>query len=389
MFTGIVTDIGEVLAVTPKSDNLHRIKIACSYERNSIMEGASIACSGICLTVVGAGEEDGRTWFAVDAAAETLALTNAGRWRRGTRVNLERALRYGDELGGHMISGHVDGLAELLAREDLTDSARFMLRVPKELSRFIAPKGSAALDGVSLTINDVEGDRFSVVVIPHTLRVTTFGAMQAGDNFNLEVDRMARNAARLIEETAITSAPPLRGKEAGARDPGGDKMMAEPRRQASGKKGDLKGARILVVEARFYDDIADALLAGATSALRQAGVSFDRIAVPGALEVPPAIAIALDAAARANKPYDGVVALGCVIRGDTIHFDIVAKESARGLMDLSIARRIPLGNGILTVDSEHQAWERARIEEADKGGDAARAALAMLRLQRSLIETSR
>lgn len=166
-------------------------------------------------------------------------------------------------------------------------------------------------------------------------------------------------------------------------------MMAEQRRQASGKEGDLKGARILIVEARFYDDIADALLAGATNALRHAGVSFDRITVPGALEIPPAIAMALDAAASANKPYDGVVALGCVIRGDTLHFDIVAKESARGLMDLSIARHIPLGNGILTVDSEHQAWERARMKEADKGGDAARAALAMLRLQRSLTETSR
>jgi 6,7-dimethyl-8-ribityllumazine synthase len=166
-------------------------------------------------------------------------------------------------------------------------------------------------------------------------------------------------------------------------------MMAEQRQQASGKEGDLKGAHILIVEARFYDDIADALLSGATSALEHAGVSFDRITVPGALEIPPAIAIALDAAARANKPYDGVVALGCVIRGDTIHFDIVAKESARGLMDLSMVRLIPLGNGILTVDSEHQAWERARMEEADKGGDAARATLAMLRLQRSLNETPR
>ena len=165
--------------------------------------------------------------------------------------------------------------------------------------------------------------------------------------------------------------------------------MAGPRRQASVKEGELKGARILVVEARFYDDIADALLAGAMSVLRHAGVTFDRISVPGALEIPPAIAMALDAATRASKPYDGVVALGCVIRGDTIHFDIVAKESARGLMDLSVARRIPLGNGILTVDSEHQAWARARAEEADKGGDAARAALAMLRLQRSLNEIAR
>ena len=200
MFTGIVTDIGEVLAVERRSDDLHRIKIACSYDPGSIADGASIACWGICLTVVGAGEDDGRTWFAVDAAAETLAVTNARRWRPGTRVNLERALKFGDELGGHIISGHVDGLAELLVREELTDSARFVLRVPKELSRFIAPKGSVALDGVSLTVNEVAGDQFSVLIIPHTMHVTTFGAMQAGGTLNLEVDRMARYAERLLEE---------------------------------------------------------------------------------------------------------------------------------------------------------------------------------------------
>lgn len=159
--------------------------------------------------------------------------------------------------------------------------------------------------------------------------------------------------------------------------------MAEARR-GKGDIGDTKGARLLVVEARFYDDIADALLAGAKAAIEKAGASFERLTVPGSLEVPAAIAIALDAAERAGKPYDGVVALGCVIRGDTIHFEIVSHESARGLMDLSVARKLPLGNGIVTVDTEHQAWERARPEEADKGGDAARAALAMIALKRSL-----
>src|SRR5258705_9189912 len=124
MFTGIVTDIGEVIAMQPAGEGLHRLKIAGRYERASIADGASIACSGICLTVVGTGDEAGRTWFAVDAAAETLRLTTAGRWRQGTRVNLERALRHGDELGGHMVSGHVDGLAEVLSREDGSDSAR-------------------------------------------------------------------------------------------------------------------------------------------------------------------------------------------------------------------------------------------------------------------------
>lgn len=159
--------------------------------------------------------------------------------------------------------------------------------------------------------------------------------------------------------------------------------MAEPRRSGREIEGDLTGTRILVVEARFYDDIADALLAGATRALEKAGAAIERVTVPGALEIPAAIVMALAAADRAGRPFDGAVALGCVIRGDTIHFEIVSQESARGLMDLSIALRLPLGNGILTVDTEQQAWERARPEEADKGGDAARAALAMLRLKRS------
>jgi 6,7-dimethyl-8-ribityllumazine synthase len=149
-------------------------------------------------------------------------------------------------------------------------------------------------------------------------------------------------------------------------------------------KGSAKGTRILIVEARFYDDIADALLAGASKVLKAAGAEFDCITVPGSLEIPPAIAIAVDAAGRGRRRYDGVVALGCVIRGDTIHFDIVAHQSARGLMDLSIARQLPIGNGIITVDNEAQAWLRARPEEQDKGGDAARAALAMVGLKRQV-----
>jgi 6,7-dimethyl-8-ribityllumazine synthase len=160
--------------------------------------------------------------------------------------------------------------------------------------------------------------------------------------------------------------------------------MAEPRRAAGDDTGDLKGARILVVEARFYDDIADALLQGATRVLEQAGVRFDRLTVPGSLEIPAAIAMAIEAAEKQGRPYDGAVALGCVIRGDTIHFEIVSIQSARGLMDLAIARRFPIGNGIVTVDNESQAWARARIGEGDKGGDAARAALAMVRLKRAV-----
>jgi len=199
MFTGIVTDVGEVRSVEPRANNLHRVTIYTRYPRAELIEGASVACSGVCLTVVGTGEEDGRCWFAVDAADETLRITSVGRWRQGTRINLERPLKLGDELGGHLVAGHVDGLATVVAREDMTDMARFVLRAPHDLSRFIAPKGSVALDGVSLTVNAVEGDTFSVLIIPHSLQVTTFGSLHKGDDVNLEVDTMARYAARLME----------------------------------------------------------------------------------------------------------------------------------------------------------------------------------------------
>jgi riboflavin synthase len=199
MFTGIVTDLGEVRSVHPRADNLSRITIYTRYPRAELVEGASIACSGVCLTVVDAGEEDGRVWFAADAAAETLAVTGVRHWRHGTRVNLERPLRVGDELGGHMVAGHVDGIATVIAREDMTDMARFTLRAPHALARFIAPKGSVALDGVSLTVNEVDGDTFAVLIIPHTLAVTSFGALRQGAEVNLEIDTMARYAARLME----------------------------------------------------------------------------------------------------------------------------------------------------------------------------------------------
>jgi riboflavin synthase len=198
MFTGIVTDIGEVVAVEPRAEGLARLKIACSYDPDGIDIGASIACSGVCLTVVGRGREGNRGWFAVDAAAETLRVTTVGTWRNGTRINLERSLKVGDELGGHIVAGHADGLATLSAREDLTDMARLTFRVPGVLARFIAAKGSVALDGVSLTVNEVTDDTFSVLIIPHTLGVTTLGPLAVGDNVNLEVDLMARYAARLM-----------------------------------------------------------------------------------------------------------------------------------------------------------------------------------------------
>ena len=199
MVTGIVTDIGEVTGVEERGDGLRRIVIACNYDRDSIAIGASIACAGVCLTAVETGIKGNRTWFAVDAAAETIALTNVRTWQTGTRINLERALKIGDELGGHIVSGHVDGIATVKSREDLADQVRFVLTAPTALSRFIATKGSVALDGVSLTVNAVEGTDFSVLIIPHTLQVTALNRWQPDTAVHLEVDQMARYAARLAE----------------------------------------------------------------------------------------------------------------------------------------------------------------------------------------------
>lgn len=203
MFTGIVTDVGEVLAVERRGQ-LNRIRIACSYDANTIDLGASIACSGPCLTVVDKGVASGRNWFDVDAAAETLALTTVGTWAPGAKINLERSLKVGDELGGHIVTGHVDGLATILDVRAFDGMARFEIRAPHTISRFIAAKGSVCLDGASLTVNSVDGDDFSILLIPHTLKVTTWGLRAAGDKLNIEADLMARYAARLVEAREVT-----------------------------------------------------------------------------------------------------------------------------------------------------------------------------------------
>ena len=197
MFTGLVSDVGEVVGLEERG-KLRRIRIACGYPADSIAIGASIACSGPCLTAVAVHGGAG-TRFEVDAAAETLALTTAGLWQPGTRINLERSLKLGDELGGHIVTGHVDGLATIVARREFEGMAHFDIRAPAALARFIAQKGSVCLDGASLTVNSVDGDMFSVLLIPHTLAVTTWGERRAGDRLNLEVDLMARYAARLGE----------------------------------------------------------------------------------------------------------------------------------------------------------------------------------------------
>ena len=193
MFTGIITDIGTVQALEHRGDL--RARIGTSYDTAGIDLGASICCDGVCLTAVALGEG----WFDVDISAETVSKTNIGAWAEGQRINLERSLKVGDELGGHIVSGHVDGVAELVGMVDEGDSTRLTFRAPEALAKFIAPKGSVALNGTSLTVNEVDGAEFGINVIPHTKEVTTWGDAAVGDKINLEIDTLARYVARLQE----------------------------------------------------------------------------------------------------------------------------------------------------------------------------------------------
>jgi riboflavin synthase len=193
MFTGIVTDVGRVLDLRQEGDL--RARIGCGYDMGTVDIGASIACEGVCLTVI----DKGADWFDVQISAETVSKTNLSGWRAGKRLNLERALKVGDELGGHIVSGHVDGVARVVAQHPEGDSQRVTFRAPEDLARFIAPKGSVALNGTSLTVNEVAGCDFGINFIPHTRAVTTWGEVAVGDAVNLEVDTMARYVARLRE----------------------------------------------------------------------------------------------------------------------------------------------------------------------------------------------
>jgi riboflavin synthase len=198
VFTGIVTDVGSIVSVKEKAD-LRRLRVASKYSARSLALGASVAHDGVCMTIVAKGARGKGSWFEVEAGAETLAKTTAGTWAKGKKVNLERALKMGDELGGHMVSGHVDGLAKLIERQNVDDMARLWFRAPAALARFIAPKGSVTLDGISLTVNEVEGSEFGVFIIPHTLKATNWMKLEAGTDVNLEVDQVARYLARLAE----------------------------------------------------------------------------------------------------------------------------------------------------------------------------------------------
>jgi len=198
LFTGIVSDLGSLISVKPGRD-IRRMRIACRYPTKSIAIGASIMVDGACMTVVARGRRVKGSWFEIDVGAETLARTTAARWQVGKKLNLERSLKMGDELGGHLVAGHVDGVARVVARDDVGDMVRFKLHAPKSLARFIAEKGSVTLDGVSLTVNEVSGDEFTVFLIPHTLKVTHWDDVKPGADANLEVDLLARYTARLAE----------------------------------------------------------------------------------------------------------------------------------------------------------------------------------------------
>jgi len=201
MFTGIITDLGEVLEVRGATDR--QIKTACAYDPDTIDIGASIACSGVCLTVVEKGCDDDRNWFKVDISTQSISSTTAGAWGVGTVLNLERALKVGDELGGHMVLGHVDDVAEIIGLETVGESQRFRFQVAEEFSRLIAQKGSVCLDGTSFTVNDVSDCEFDINIIPHTLAVTTWGDKKIGDTVNLEIDVIARYVARMNVETKL------------------------------------------------------------------------------------------------------------------------------------------------------------------------------------------
>jgi 6,7-dimethyl-8-ribityllumazine synthase len=299
----------------------------------------------------------------VFAALETLGVTEVGQWRQGRRINLERSLKIGDELGGHIVSGHIDGMATLVGKERTGDQITLSFETAPEIARFIARKGSVALNGTSLTVNGVAGNRFDVHLIPYTVEVTSWGDYQVGDHVNIEVDPMARYAARLTE-TAGASAPDTTNL------PLKDQPMS-------------KAPHILVIEARFYEDIADELFRGAEGAFNEAGATFDRVTVPGVLEIPAALSFALKSAKKGRgRAYDGFLALGCVIRGETTHYEIVSNESARALMALSVEHNLAFGNGIQTVENDDQAWARVKVDDKNKGGAAARAALAMVALKR-------
>jgi riboflavin synthase len=198
MFTGIVSDVGTVARVVEGND-IRRFSIDSAYDPATIAIGASISCAGVCLTVVALKAGGRGAVFDIEAAPETLALTNVQGWKAGTRVNLERPLKIGDELGGHIVAGHVDGLATIVGRDDLGEATRFTFEVPGDLARYIAPKGSVSLDGTSLTVNAVAGNRFDCLLIPHTLKVTTWGERRVGDRVNVEVDTIARYVARLVQ----------------------------------------------------------------------------------------------------------------------------------------------------------------------------------------------
>jgi riboflavin synthase len=359
MFTGIITGLGTVLHIEERGNGRSYI-IASPYDIDTIPVGASIAHSGVCLTVTDKGHNNNQDWYSVDASSETLALTTLNDWRSGDKINLERSLKAEDELGGHSVSGHVEGTATIVGREPQTDgSIRFIIQVPEHFAAFIRPKGSITLDGTSLTINKVDGHTIELMLIPHTLAVTTWGLKKMGERVNVEPDH-SHSAKDVSEGQSHQNGVPFY-------DP------------------DRPNPHLLILTANFYQDLAHELEQGAVQVLHDKGLTFETVSVPGVLELPSALAMALQCVDdKQHFVYDGYILLGCVIRGETSHYDIVANESARAILQLATQHRLALGNGILTVENGEQAKVRASVHQKNKGAAAAHAALSLIHLRKHL-----
>ena len=369
MFTGIVTDVGEVLAVTPLEAGV-RLRIATSYRPEDIAIGASIACSGPCLTVVDLGMAGNRGFFDVEASSETLERTNMRAWSPGRRINLERALKLGDELGGHMVTGHIDGVAMIAERRDEGAMARFTFAAPEALARYIAEKGSVSLDGTSLTVNGVRRQ---------PLRRDDHPAYAHCHDLGRAAARATSSTWKSTSSPAIWSACAAPLERAGHARPAGPCSARFSHRPLDNHEPALPHHRSALLHrprrraGRGAPRPSWSVAAPPTSGCR----------VPGVLEIPAALAMALKAKDKEPR-YAGYVLLGCVIRGETTHYDIVANESARAVMTIATENTLAVGNGILTVENGAQAWARARVSEKNKGAGAAAAAFEMAALREKL-----
>lgn len=368
MFTGIITDIGYI-AESEDRPKGRAFTIYCHYFHNSIDIGDSIACNGVCLTVIEKKKLDSKnqyqTEFKVECWEEALRLTTASDWAVEDFLNLETSLKLNNGLGGHLVSGHVDDYCRIVDIQEEGSAKRFFIEIKENLKKFIVPKGSITLDGTSLTINNVDKDCFDVLIIAHTLKVTNWSQKKINDFLNIEVDQFARYSQAFLASEK--------------------KRIDQEKKILNLGEKDMKNSRnskFLIIDARYYEEISENLYQGAIKVLKENEIDYDYLQVPGALEIPAAIAMT-----EQSKKYSAYIALGCIIRGETYHFDIVANESARGLMQLSIENSLAIGNAILTVENKDQALKRASNDSNNKGAFAASAALQMSTIYKKFLKS--